>query len=117
MGAGVDLPQGIDVDMRVDLGRFQSLVTQHVLDVANVRASTVHVRRAGMTEQMTGAQLVDAASLHQALDPVPKVGGGDPGAVAAQKHRCLPRLMIEKRPGLGQEAIQPSGSTLRALRI
>ena len=86
MGAGVDFSKSVDVDVRVNLGRFQTCVTQHFLNIANVGTTPVHVSGTGVAEEVAGAGFYDAAALHEFLDPVAEVGRCEAGAVAAQEH-------------------------------
>ena len=51
MGAGVDSAKGVDMDMCVDLGRFQAGVAEHFLNIADVGSAAVHVGGAGVAEK------------------------------------------------------------------
>jgi len=93
---GVSFPQGLDVDMGVDLSGFHAFVAEHFLHVADVGSATVHVGGTGMPPKVAGAGFVDAAAFEQFFDPVAKVGGAEALAVTGEEGKK------EKR---GQEEI------------
>ena len=108
MGAGVDFPQGVDVDVGVDLGGFHAGVAEHFLHIADVGSATVHVGGTGVAEKVAGAGFIDAAAFHEFLDPVAEIRGGDAGAVAAGHLRleiCL-ATATENRTTDGREWTQ-----------
>jgi hypothetical protein len=70
MGAGVDSAKGVDMDMCVDLGRFQAGVAEHFLNIADVRSAAVHVGGAGVAEKVASTGFVDATAPHEPLDPI-----------------------------------------------
>ena len=82
MSAGVYLLQGRDTDMRVDLSGVQSSVSEHRLDVANVRPAFEHVGGAGMAEEVAGAGFADPGLLHHPRYPVSEVGWTQTCAIA-----------------------------------
>lgn len=112
VASGVDFAQGVDVDVGVDLGRFDSGVAEQFLDIADVCSATVHVGGAGVTKEMAGAGLVDAAAFEEFFDPVAEVGGGEAGAVAAEEECGLARQVMEERAGVGEIAVEPGGGAL-----
>ena len=79
--------QFVDADVRVDLGRLQVRVSQHLLDEADVGAAFEHVRRAGVAQQVRGAGLVHAGEAQVALDLVGHLLRLDRLAVVAQEQR------------------------------
>ena len=109
VAAGMHFGERLDVDVGVNLGGFHALVAQHFLHEADVGAAEVHVGGAGMPPQVARAGFVDTAALEQALDPVAKVIGAEALAVAGEKECGFLPQMIEERPGLGEEAVEPGG--------
>ena len=79
----MDLAEGSDVDVGVNLSGFQAGVSEHFLDVADVGSADVHRGGAGVAEQMTGAFDGNPGELHLSSDPGAEVSGGDTGAVTA----------------------------------
>ena len=112
MAAGVYLPQGVDVDVGVDLRGFHPGMAEHFLHVADVRPTPMHVGGAGVAEEVTGARLVDPTTDHEFLDPVAEVVGRKAGAVAAEEEGGFLGQMLEKRAGLRQVEIQPGACSL-----
>ena len=51
---------------------------------------------------MAGAGFVDAAALHESLDPVAKVSGAETAAVAAEEQAAFLRQVVEERAGRGK---------------
>ena len=109
MAAGVDVAEGVDVDVGVDLRGFHARVAEQFLDVADVGPAAVHVGRAGVAEEVAGAGLVDAALDHEFLEPVAKRAGGDARAVAAEEQRGLSGQVGEVRTCIGQKTVEPGG--------
>src|SRR5579859_571284 len=64
MGGGMDLLELADRDLRVDLRGGQLRVTQHRLDVTDVRAVLEHQSRHRVTEQVTRAALTEICGLN-----------------------------------------------------
>jgi len=60
MGSGVHILQGLDGYLSVYLGGFEAGVAQHLLDESDVGASFEHQSGHGVSEEVTGALLVDA---------------------------------------------------------
>ena len=112
MGAGVDSAKGVDMDMCVDLGRFQAGVAEHFLNIADVGSAAVHVGGAGVAEKVASTGFVDATAPHELLDPIAQIDRGDPGAVAAEEHRSLAREVVETRTGIAQITAEPGGGSL-----
>jgi len=57
MCGGVDLLQGPQSDVRIDLRGLDVFVAEDLLDEADVGAVLVHVRRHAVPQQMTGPGL------------------------------------------------------------
>jgi hypothetical protein len=112
VAAGVDLPQGADVDVGVNLCCFQPGVSEHFLNIADIGTAPVHVGGTGVSPQVAGTGFVDAAAVEEFFDPVSQISWAEAGAVAAEEQSALLRQMIEKRSGFGKEAVQPCGGTL-----
>ena len=89
VAAGVDLAQGFDVDVGVNLGGFEAGVAEHFLHIADVSTALVHVGGAAVAEEVAGAGFIDAAALEEFFEPVAQIRRGDAGAVAAEEERCL----------------------------
>ena len=68
MGQAVDLLQFLDRDLRIDFGRRELSVTEHRLDVTDVRAILQHQSCHRVTEQMTGATLADVGFIDVVTD-------------------------------------------------
>ena len=110
MVAGVDLPEGLDADMGVNLRGVEAGVAEHFLDVADVRAVLMHVGGAGVAEQVRRAGLADPDPRHLLGDPSAEVGGGEGGAVAGKEEGGLGRQVGDQRAGFGEVAGEPEGS-------
>jgi hypothetical protein len=110
--AGMDIPEGVDVDVGVNLRGFDSLVAEHFLHVADVGTATMHVGGATVPPQMAGTGFVDAAAFEEFFDPVAKVGGTEARAVTAEEECGFPGQVVEKGAGLGEEAVEPCGGAL-----
>jgi hypothetical protein len=78
----VDFRERLDVDVSIDLGGFETGVTEHFLDVADVSAVDVHVGGHAVPQKMACAGFGDAGLFELAGNPGAEVGGGDAGAVA-----------------------------------
>ena len=107
----MDFSQGFDVDMRVDLSRFEAFVTKHFLHVADVCTASVHVGRTGVAEEVAGASHVDAALFHEPFEPVADGPARHPLAVTAQEQGRFAGQMVKLGPCLLQVSIQPRGSS------
>ena len=57
MGCGMNLLQRSDGDLGIDLRGLQVLMSEHLLDEADVGSALVHQRRHRVAEQMAGAGL------------------------------------------------------------
>ena len=57
-----------DRDLRVNLGRLELRVSEHLLDEPDVGAAFKHQRRAGVAEQMAGPGLADLALVDVVAD-------------------------------------------------
>ena len=64
MGGAVDLFQFGDRDLGINLRRFQGSMTQHHLDVTDVRPVFQHRRCHTVTEQMATATLAEVSASH-----------------------------------------------------
>ncbi len=62
MAAPMDLSEGFDVHVGVNLGGFHARMTEHFLHVADVGTAAMHVGGAGVAEEMAGASFVHAAA-------------------------------------------------------
>jgi hypothetical protein len=85
VAAGVNLAQGVDVDMGVNLRRFHPLVPQHFLDIANVCPPAMHVCGATVAPKVAGTGFVDATAFQQLFDPVADVSGSEAFAIAGEE--------------------------------
>lgn len=105
MTAGVDLAQGVDVDVSVDLRGLQTGMAQHFLNVADIRSSTMHVSGTGMTKEMAGAPHLDPAAPHQSLDPVAQRAGRNAGSIATEEQGRFVGQVGKEGSGLGEEGL------------
>ena len=71
----MDLLEVVDGDMGVNLGGFQRLVSQHLLQVSGGGTVFEHVRCAGVAERVRGDIFFDTGKLHTALDRCPDAVG------------------------------------------
>ena len=60
----VHLFQHADRDVRVNLGRGQFGVSEHLLDVTDIGSAFEHHRRHRVAKQMTGSGFAEARFLH-----------------------------------------------------
>ena len=68
----VDRPQVFPIDVRVDLGRGEVGVTQHLLHGAEVGATLEKVSREGVAKRVRSDPLDDSRALGGALDDSPR---------------------------------------------
>lgn len=89
MGRGVDLLQGADAHLGVDLdGRLLGMA-EHGLDVADVGAAFEHQRRAGVAEQVAGALLAGVGRIDMAADELGQPVGREGFAQRGQEQRAV----------------------------
>lgn len=79
---GVDLLQVVDGDMGVDLGGFQGLVAEHLLQVPHRRAVFEHMSGAGVAEGVGGHVLFDSGQMGTTFDHGPYAVDIHPAAPA-----------------------------------
>ena len=84
----VHLLQFEDRDLRVDLGRVEPRVTEHLLDEADVGAVLQHERRHGVAEQMAGARLADPRRVDDAAHELREAPGVERLAVVVEEERA-----------------------------
>lgn len=105
MAAGVDFLQLADGDFSVNRGRLQLLVTEQLLDVADVRAAFEHVRGAGVAEQVATA--FQARRFHPVGGHAAEDVGVEGVAVAGEEQRGRARVETETRTHFLQVAFEP----------
>jgi hypothetical protein len=66
VGAGVDVLEGADADVGVDLGGVEPGVAEHGLNVADVGSAFEHVGGAAVAEEVARAGFGDAGLPHEA---------------------------------------------------
>ena len=71
----MDLLEVVDGDMGIDLGGFQGLVSQHLLQVPGRGSVFEHVRGAGVAERVRGDIFFNAGKIDTALDHRPDAVG------------------------------------------
>ena len=71
MATCMDFLQGFDTDVSVDLGGIEPCVSEHSLDMTNVRATVEHMGGAAMAEEVGGSGFAHSGLFHDAADPVP----------------------------------------------
>jgi hypothetical protein len=88
----VDLLQRADRHVRVNLRGLDVLVSEHLLDIADVRAAFEHVRRHRVPHQMTRAYLADIRG-HEVKAHCPRqMVAAERFALGRQKHGHVVRL-------------------------
>ena len=85
VAAGVDFAQCLDVDVGVNLCGLHPGMPQHFLNISDVGTAAMHVGGAGVSPQMAGSGLVDAAALHQFFNPIADIPWAEALAVTAEK--------------------------------
>jgi hypothetical protein len=85
VAAGVDLAQGVNVDMGVNLRGFHPLMPQHFLDIADVGPPAMHVCGATVAPKVAGTWFVDATAFQKLFDPVSDVSGSEAFAIAGEE--------------------------------
>ena len=112
MGCGVNLPELIDRHMRIDLGRRDVCMPEHILDHPDIRTVLMHQGRRRMPEEITGTRLADAGAAD--------VLGHDPGQlvlpellalVVEEKHRPRAQL-LQPGPDMLEIELNPDASGL-----
>lgn len=88
MAPGMDLLEIVDSHMGVDLGRFQGLMTQKLLDMADRGTIPHHVGGTGVPEGMGGDVLPDPRLSHTAFDHGPDAMGIHPGSPTVQDKKA-----------------------------
>ena len=105
MAAGVDFLQLADGDFGVDGGRLQLLVSEQLLDVADVRPAFEHVRGAGVTQQMAAS--FQARGFHPIGRHAAHHVGVEGVAVAGEEQGRRARVETETRTHFLQVAFEP----------
>jgi len=105
MTAGVDFLQLADGDFGVNGGGLQLLVSEQLLDVADVRAAFEHVRGAGVPQQVATA--FQSRRFHPGGGHARKHVGVEGVAVAGEEKRRRARVEREARAHFLQVAFEP----------
>jgi len=105
MAAGVDFLQLADGDFGVNGGRLQLLVSEQLLDVADVRAAFEHVRGAGVPQQVATA--FQARHLHPVGGHAAENVGVEGVAVAGEEERRRAGVERETRAHFLQVTFEP----------
>jgi hypothetical protein len=110
VGAGVDVLEGADADVGVDLGGVEPGVAEHGLDVADVGAAFEHVGGTAVAEEVAGPWFADLGAFHHPGDPGAEKSFGEAGAIAAEEQGRLSWKMGQERAGFAEIALEPVGS-------
>lgn len=70
MRLGVHRFQALDGDVRVDLGRRELRMPEHLLEITDVRAGIMHQGRHRVPRDMHAPRLRDAGTDHVLMQPV-----------------------------------------------
>ena len=112
MRSSLDLLELLDRDARIDLRRAQILVPQHRLDEADIRTVLEHVRRHGMTEQVTGADNIDAGLLEVFLDQASELAAVERLAVVGNEQAIIVCRSAKSIAGFLDVTAEPGGRTI-----
>ena len=83
VATGVNLLEGTDADMGVNLGGVEPGMAEHLLNVADVGSSIEHVGGTGMPQEMAGTGQGNANAVELLAYPVADELGAETVAVAA----------------------------------
>lgn len=103
----MDCLQRSDADLGVNLGGRQFGVTEHRLDVPDVRPALQHDRGQGVPEQVTGAFFGDPGGFDVLAHQLRQTVEAERCAVDGEEQRPVIRLGSELGSGVGQVRVQP----------
>src|SRR5690348_15300564 len=106
MRSEVQLPTASIGYVRVELGRREIGVAEHLLDGAEVRAALEQVRRERVAQQVrVDARRVEAGLLGQLPQDQERAGAGERAALRVQE-QLRPVARVEERPAAREVAPQ-----------
>ena len=111
VSAGMDVLEGADADVGVDLGGVEPGMAEHGLNVADVGAAFEHVGGATVAEEVAGPGFADMGAFHHPGDPGAEKSFGEAGAVAAEEEAGFGGKVSEDWPGFVEVALEPAGGT------
>ena len=112
MGRRVDLLQGPERHLRINLRGLDVFVSEDLLDKTDVGSVLVHVRRHAVAQQVAGSALAGLRRADAFLDHVGQMVAAERLAVRREERREVVRLDGKLGPGLGDVLAQPRGGAL-----
>ena len=112
MTEAVNFDELLDVHVGVNLGRVQSRVAEHLLDVTEIGAVLQHERCHRVPEHVARTDFADAGFFHVVMHQVAEHAGRQPASGHAQEHFAFVGFNDEPGAGFLQVFVEPRGGAL-----